>query len=156
MSKRLNPNLAKIHRNYTVEDIARLLSVHKNTVREWIKKGLPINDDKRPTLILGSDLKKFLQAKRVKRKQKCQPHEIYCVRCRTPQRPAGNMADYQAINTSIGRLIGICPKCDGIINRYISIANLEQVQGKLDITMPKLQQHINDSVKPLINSDFNQ
>ena len=155
MSKRFNPNLVKIHRNYTVEDVARLLSVHKNTVREWIKKGLTVNDDKTPTLILGSELKSFLQAKRVKHKQKCQPHEIYCVRCRTPQKPAENMADYQAINTSIGRLIGICPRCDGIINRYISIANLEQVQGKLDITMPKLQQHINDSVKPLLNSDFN-
>jgi len=37
MAKRLNPNLAKIHRNYTVEEVALLFSVHKNTVRSWVK-----------------------------------------------------------------------------------------------------------------------
>ena len=55
-----NPRLVKIHRNYTVEDVANLLGVHKNTVREWIKQGLPKIDDKRPMLILGCDLFAFL------------------------------------------------------------------------------------------------
>ena len=64
MAKRLNPNLVKIHRNYTVEEVANLFSVHKNTVRLWVKDGLATNDDKRPMLILGSDLKSYLQAKR--------------------------------------------------------------------------------------------
>jgi transposase len=40
MAKRPNPNLAKIHRNYTVEEVANLFSVHKNTVRLWVKDGL--------------------------------------------------------------------------------------------------------------------
>ena len=44
MSKRPNPNLAKIHRNYTVEEVADLFSVHKNTVRLWVKNGLATND----------------------------------------------------------------------------------------------------------------
>jgi hypothetical protein len=42
VSKRLpNPRRAKIHRNYTVAEIATLYTVHRNTVREWIKHGLP-------------------------------------------------------------------------------------------------------------------
>ena len=57
-----NYRLAKIHRNYTVEEVARLFGVHRNTVREWIKRGLPTSDDKRPKLILGRDLIAFLQA----------------------------------------------------------------------------------------------
>jgi transposase len=40
MAKRPNPNLAKIHRNYTLEEVANLFSVHKNTVRLWVKGGL--------------------------------------------------------------------------------------------------------------------
>ena len=42
MAKR-HPNhrQVKIHHNYTVEEIASLFGIHKNTVREWIKAGLP-------------------------------------------------------------------------------------------------------------------
>ena len=31
-----NPRLAKIHRNYTVEDVSSLFGIHRNTVREWV------------------------------------------------------------------------------------------------------------------------
>ncbi len=41
MAKLPNHRLVKIHRSYTVEDAARCLAVHKNTVRRWIKAGLP-------------------------------------------------------------------------------------------------------------------
>ncbi len=154
MAKRVNPNLAKIHRNYTVEEVASLFSVHKNTVRLWVKDGLATNDDKRPMLILGSDLKHYLQAKRENNKRKCKPIEIYCVRCKTPQLPAENMVDYEPNNPTSGRLVGLCPNCGCIINKFFSIANLEQIKDKLDITLPKALKHINESVNPLLNSDF--
>ncbi|MGZ3834454.1 MAG: helix-turn-helix domain-containing protein [Mucilaginibacter sp.] len=154
MAKRPNPNLVKIHRNYTVEEVANLFAVHKNTVRSWVKNGLATNDEKRPMLILGSDLKDYLKAKRKSKKRKCLPFEIYCVRCRMPQLPAENMADYEPTNGSRGRLIGLCPSCGGIINKYFAIAQLEQIQGKLDITLPKALKHINESAYPLLNSDF--
>jgi hypothetical protein len=38
VSRYPNYRLVKIHRNYTVEEIARLLKVHKNTVRGWINR----------------------------------------------------------------------------------------------------------------------
>lgn len=145
MAKYPNPNLVKIHRNYTVEEVANLFSVHKNTVRSWVKDGLATNDDKRPMLILGSDLKDYLQAKRKSKKRKCLPFEIYCIRCRSPQLPAGNMADYEPINGNTGRLKGLCPCCSGIINKYFNIAQLEQIQGKLDIMITKALKHINES-----------
>ena len=156
MAKRPNPNLAKIHRNYTVEEVANLFSVHKNTVRIWIKDGLATIDKKRPLLIQGSSLRDYLQTKRASVKRKCLPYEIYCVRCRLPQRPAENMADYETINANIGRLIGLCPCCNGVINKYLNISQLPHVQGKLDITLPKALEHINESCTPLLNSDFNQ
>ena len=61
-----NPRLAKIHRSYTVEEIASLYGLHRNTVREWIKRGLPVCDDRRPQLVLGRDLAKFLETRRTR------------------------------------------------------------------------------------------
>lgn len=156
MAKRPNPNLAKIHLNYTVEEVAILLSVHKNTVRTWIKEGLPTNDDKRPLLILGADLRQYLQSKKSATKHKCRPFELYCVRCRLPQLPAENMVDYVPHNDVKGQLIGLCPTCNGIINKFFTLVQLEAIKHLLDISFPKALKHINESNKPLLNSDFTQ
>jgi excisionase family DNA binding protein len=155
MSKRHpNPRLAKIHRNYTVEEVAALFGVHRNTVRAWVKRGLPTNDDRRPMLILGHDLVAFLHARRAKNKWTCQPGEIYCVRCRAPKAPAGDMADYQPVTETLGNLIAICSDCDAIIYRRVNLTKLDQVRGQLDITMPQAQPHIGESAQPCVNSDL--
>ncbi|MHB0984683.1 MAG: helix-turn-helix domain-containing protein [Sulfuricella sp.] len=157
MKKRLhNSNLAKIHRSYTVEEVASLYGVFKGTVRAWIKAGLPSINDKRPMLILGSDLAAFHQARRAKNKQKCKPGEIYCVRCRAPKVPAGDMADYRIVTEKIGNLEAICPDCDTIMNRRVSLARLGQVRGKMDIMMPQALPHIVESNQPSVNSDLKQ
>ena len=149
-----NPQLVKIHRNYTVEETATLLSIHKNTVRTWVKRGLPTIDDKRPMLILGRDLSAFLRAKRVKNKQPCKPGEMYCLRCRIPQIPAENMVEYQPRTESLGNLFGICPDCGTGMNRNVNPAKLEQIRGQMEITLPQGMRHIVDSQQPPVNSDF--
>jgi len=149
-----NPRLAKIHRSYTVEEVASLYGVHRNTVREWVRRGLPTSDDRRPMLILGRDLVAFLHAQRTKNKRTCQPGEIYCVRCRAPKTPAGDMADYDAVTATLGNLIAICSTCETIIYRRVSLAKLAQVRGKLDITMPQALPHIGETAQPSVNSDF--
>lgn len=140
-----NPRIAKIHRSYTVEEVAKLYGVHKNTVRAWIKQGLPVCDDRRPTIVLGRDLATFLQARRIKNKRTCQPGEIYCVKCREPKKPAADMADYQPITEQIGNLIALCPDCNSIMNRHVSLIKLEGVRGQMDITFPQALRHISES-----------
>ena len=140
--RHLNTRLAKIHRNYTVEEVAALFGVHKNTVREWVKRGLPVSDDKRPMLILGRALFEFLQTRRVKNKRPCQPDEIYCLRCRIPQHPAGDMAEYQPVTTTTGNLIGICPTCETMMYRRVSLAKLDLFRAQLDIGLAQALPHI--------------
>ena len=154
--KKRHPNhrLVKIHRNYSVEDIANLFGIHKNTVRNWVKAGLATSDDKRPMLILGHDLTAFLQARRVKNKQTCKPGEIYCVGCRAPKFPEGDMVEYSPVTEKIGTLIAICPDCDSIMNRHVSLIRIWEVCGNMDISFPKELRHIVERTKPTVNSDL--
>ncbi|MBV9288215.1 MAG: helix-turn-helix domain-containing protein [Hyphomicrobiales bacterium] len=80
----------------------------KRTVRRWIKAGLPALTDQKPTLILGEDLLAFLTARKA-RSRRCRPEECYCVGCRSPQRPAGDMAEFIPLTTKTGNLRAICP-----------------------------------------------
>src|SRR5450432_139048 len=154
MGKRhLNHRRVKIHRSYNVEAVAALFGIHKNTVRAWIKAGLPTIDDKRPMMILGRELAAFLQARRVRNKQTCRPGEIYCVRCHAPKSPAGDMAEYKPITEKFGNLIAICPVCGCIMNRRASIAKLSTVRGKMDITFPEALRPLSESNQPTVNSD---
>ena len=133
--RRYNPRLAKIHRSYTVEDVATLYDAHKNTIRTWIKNGLHTCDDSRPTLILGCHLREFLDKKRKKNKKTCPVGTLYCVSCKKPQKPAGNMVDYLPTSETRGRLIGICPCCEHMINQITSFSKLNQIRSYLDVTI---------------------
>ncbi|MBU0673013.1 MAG: helix-turn-helix domain-containing protein [Proteobacteria bacterium] len=154
--KKRHPNhrLIKIHRSYTVEEIAELFGMHKHSVRQWVKVGLATCDAKRPMLILGRDLVAFLQARRVKNKQACKPGEIYCVGCRAPKSPAEDWAEYKSITEKTGNLIAICPDCNSIMNRRVSLAKIEQVRGGMDISFSVASEHIVESIKPTVNIDL--
>lgn len=64
------------------------------------------------------------------------------------------MADCRIITEKIGNLEAICPDCDKIMNRRVSLSKLEQVRGKLHITLPQALEHIIDSNQLSLNSDL--
>ncbi|MFM8749155.1 helix-turn-helix domain-containing protein [Rhabdaerophilum sp.] len=125
MPKRPGWRGIKIHRSYTIEEVARQLSVAKGTVQRWLKTdGLPAMKDQRPFLIHGQDLIDFL--KRDKRSgKKCKLHEAYCFSCREPREPAERMADLVAISDKIGDLQALCSHCGGLIHKRVSMRMLE-------------------------------
>lgn len=149
-----NYRLVKIHRSYTVEEAASLLGVHRNTVRAWIKVGLPTTDGKRPTLILGRQLATFLHTRRIKAKRPCRVGEIYCVRCRGPRRPTGGAAEYEPRTSALGDLIAICPQCHTVMYRRVKLATLDQIRGDLTITLAQGGLRIDETSRSSVNSDL--
>ena len=149
-----NPNLIKIHRSYTYEELAGVFGVHKNTVAQWVKNGLPCLQEQRPFLILGANAKAFLQAQRENRKRKCKPNEFYCMRCKVPVMPAENFVEYTPLSSTKGRLVGFCERCESLINKFIGYASLDAYSSIFAITKPTALEHIRDTDNPLLNSDF--
>jgi hypothetical protein len=148
-----NPRRAKIHRSYSVEDLARLFKVHKNTVRNWFKQGLQPIDDQRPILTCGQEIRRFLGERRVRVKQTCGPGRIYCLPCRAPKVPAGKMADCIVAGVTTGTLQGICPDCNRMIYRRVNPLKLDAVRGHLDVTVTQARTRIRESPAPSVNCD---
>jgi Helix-turn-helix domain len=152
-ARRPNPRLAKIHRSYSVEEVSRRFGVHKNTVRNWLQQGLTPIDGQRPTVIRGVELRRFLTHRRAGAKQACGPGRIFCLPCRAPKVPAGNMAECVVASETTGNLRGICPDCDRMIYRRVNPQKLDAVRGNLDVTITQARPRIEDTVRPNVNCD---
>lgn len=116
-SRRANPNAVKMHRSYSISELAQRLSVHKNTVANWQRNGLTPIDAKRPLLFQGAVVREFLAKRYASRKCPCPPGTIYCFRCREPRRPALGMVEYVAHGPETGNLHAMCEVCETLMHR---------------------------------------
>ena len=131
-----------------------LFRVHKNTVRTWLKSGLPPIDSRRPILILGRQLASFLHARREHKRQRCRPGQLYCFRCRAPRTSAAQRADYLPISASSGNLRATCSECGTRMYRRVSFRKLATAVGDLQVTLPQAQQRIVEGAEPSLNCDL--
>jgi Helix-turn-helix domain len=143
MGKR-HPNwqLVKKCRNYTVEEIADLFGLHKNTVRAMLRDGLRPIDDRRPMLFLGGDLANFLRERRAKSKCPLKSNEMYCLRCREAREPAFGDVEYLPATPSGGNLRGLCPACSGLMHRRVSLARMHLMFPEWQARVRQGQEHI--------------
>jgi hypothetical protein len=64
------------------------------------------------------------------------------------------MAEYQPKTESLGNLVGICPQCEAMMYRRVSLAKLPQVRGNLEITIAQAERRVSESRTPTVNSDI--
>lgn len=121
MAKRVSARRVKIPRQYTYDSAADVLNVTVQTVRAWRPLGLAVLDSQKPHLILGYELKRFLDSRKPKTTCKLEPDEFYCVLCRAARTPYGAMADYVPFNTVRGRLVALCGVCETPCNRFVTL-----------------------------------
>lgn len=132
MSKRINLRRVKTNRTYRLDEAAAVTGTHPNTVRNWIKAGLTVIVGRRP-LILGGDIIIFHRARRDATRTPSPRGTIFCLPCRKPQRPDGNMADFVTDDAGVGKLQGLCPACGRVMSRIANPSQLEQVAGDLEV-----------------------
>jgi excisionase family DNA binding protein len=153
MPRRLDHRRISKHRNYTVAEIATCLAVSRGTVRRWIKDGLPALDDRKPMLVLGSDLIAFLKARR-KPRQKCGLGECYCFSCRAPRPAAGGVAEVWWDTPATGNLHALCAVCTTVMHKRVSATRLNELQTVLDVTIVQGREPISDSFLACSNDHF--
>lgn len=145
---RIDPRRAKLHRSYTVEETSRLLEVHPNTVRAWMKTGLAAIDDAKPALIRGNDLQQFLAARRKAARRPCAPGTLYCFRCRQARAPALGMADFMAREGGAGNLRALCEACGTVMHRRAKEADLGAILPGMAVRIMGGEGHIAERPHP--------
>lgn len=148
MAKRYNTRAIKTNHPYTVEEAAEVLGVHEQTVRAWFLKGLRVLRSKTPHIILGDDLKQFLDKQQARRRRPLRPNELYCLKCRAPKVPLGNLADYIPDGEERGRLAGLCPDCENQCHRFIRCDQIGVQAPNLDVASPACVNSLNEPIDP--------
>ena len=124
------PDLRRIRlsRCYSVLEAAMLLGVSTGTVRAWIRLGLPVLEACKPFLIPGDGLKAWLKARAKTRKHRCQPDELYCCRCRSPQKAKPGSVDISIRNGKTVAIRALCSTCGAKMNKAGSLARIAEIK----------------------------
>ncbi|WP_434053844.1 MAG: helix-turn-helix domain-containing protein [Roseibium sp.] len=149
--KRPNGRRIKSHRSYDVAEAARALGVAKGTVRRWLKKGLPSLNERRPILILGQDLKAFLDGRR-KPKQTCRIDECLCMSCNAPRKPALDEVEFHPTTAGRGNMRALCNVCSTVMHKLVSAEGLKALKAILTVTIVQAETRLNDG-NPLRSND---
>ena len=154
VSPRANHLRVKLHRSYTVPELAACLHVHRNTVRQWLRSGLKPIDASRPMLFHGGEVRAFLFQRVAGRKRPCPPGTLYCLRCRVPRPPALGMLDCVVMSTTGGNLRALCEACGGMMHRRVRLVDLPAKMPNLDVRITHAPSSLSGSPAPSVNSDF--
>lgn len=152
-AKRINPNLLKLHRSYTVGELASVLGVHKNSVRQWQQSGLRPVDSGRPALFQGAEVKAFLRQRNASRKRPWPPGTLYCLRCREARAPALGMVDYLPLSAASGNIRALCATCETMMHRRCRRTALGSVMPGMSIHMPEAEPRLSERPNPSANCD---
>jgi hypothetical protein len=125
------PDLRRIRssRCYSVLEAAALLGVSTGTVRAWIRLGLPVLEECKPVLIPGDRLKAWLKTRAKARKHHCQPNELYCCRCRSPQKARPGSVEITQRNAKTIAIRALCDSCEAKMNKAGSLARIAEVKA---------------------------
>ena len=150
--KKRKPDLRRIRtsKTYTLIEIAKTLDRHIATVRVWVRNGLPLLSDQLPILVLGSELKNWLQKTRSAKACICQPDEMYCFKCREPRKPKPETVTIIPRNEKTVSIKGQCEICDTRMNRAGSFTKLDQINDCFRSLTPH-KQHLSVCNNPSVN-----
>lgn len=148
MSRKHRYSLKLIRRNYTyyVDEVAELYGITPDTVFRWIRnEGLKRIPESRKYFVHSGDLTKFLMKRSAKNKRPCNEDEIFCCKCRKPQKPEPVSLEFKNLPNKTIRVIGKCRVCGTRMNKPISVKKWSEKHpfhpGKNAPTKPHSGEH---------------
>jgi hypothetical protein len=130
MANTYNTHLIKLRKSYSIKEISLLFDIDRKTCSRWIKDEdlKVIETGANPMLVLGSDLKEFIQKRRKAKKVPLAQNEYYCLKCHIAVEAKIESESVIKTGKKIGKngcdqlvKTGICEVCGTKINRFIGL-----------------------------------
>jgi hypothetical protein len=155
LKKKHTHNVRRVKRleQYTAQELASLFQVHKNTVSNWMRKGLRKIDDQKPHLFRGADVIAFLQKRQSSRKHSCAAHEFYCFKCKAPRTPWGGLVERYSLTPAKVQLKALCAVCEGTITKITTPEKAHNITHILE-QYQRDDVSLEDSPLPRLNCDI--
>ena len=159
--RRHNPNLLRLRHSYTISEIAEKYGVHRRTVDTWRKQGLQVIDElSKPFLVLGAEVRKFLQEKYSTRKHPLKPGEFFCLKCRKSRKSLKNRINVEITKKRLGRyrqaiLRGVCEVCNCHLFLFTSDRKLQELI-KTGVTLKEHKTTLIGSGDGSLNTDIDR
>jgi len=146
--KKINPSNIWPSRPYTIDEVAKLLSVSRTTVFSWIADGLRSLKAHEPHLIIGAELKVFL-AQRIDLRTAAFSRGLFpCMRCKTGRAPAGNMIDFYPTSTGAIRIMALCEVCESPLSSFTNATKLAELAKRYEVVLcPRTQVECSNGTK---------
>ena len=123
-------------------------------MRRWFTTGLfPVIAETRPHLVLGRHLKKHLEGRESVR-TRLGPGECYGLGCKTARTPALGMVEISSSNGVTVNVRGICPDCERLMYRRVSIVRLADIFPELKVPREEAERHLKVRNGSCSNVDF--
>jgi hypothetical protein len=112
---KINPQKIFQHRSYTIKELSELLDIDEKTCFRWIEEGLDIIPGcKKPILIRGGDLKKFLLNRKMRKRIALNRNQFFCMTCKVAR-----LAKRGSIKIVSNKKTASCRVCNGKMCRII-------------------------------------
>lgn len=112
---KINTQKIYTHRSYTIKELSDALSVDTKTCFRWIDEGMKIIPGcKKPILIKGEDIKKFINNRRMKKKIILNRSQFLCLTCKK-----ASYAKRGSIRVVGKKKLALCCVCNGRMSRII-------------------------------------
>ncbi|MFH1319801.1 MAG: hypothetical protein ABII90_04000 [Bacteroidota bacterium] len=130
MANKYNIHLIKSRRSYSIKDMTTLFNIDRKTCSRWIEyKGLKVMEMiVNPPLVMGSDLKEFIQKQRATRRIRLAEGEYYCLKCHKSVKAKVGSEKTIKTDKKIGKnnsdqykKIGNCEVCGTRVNRFLGV-----------------------------------
>jgi transposase-like protein len=148
--RRHNAARIKTHRNYEIEEAAEALGVTPQTVRKWIKDGLPALTEQRPYLVLGWQLKAYLKDRSAARKATKGDGEFYCPSCKARRNAALGMTEEIIMSNGKPAKRGFCEVCETLCHLFLAAGCKPRRPGSNEARAGTLD----EPLKPTLNHHF--
>jgi hypothetical protein len=149
-----NPRLVKIHRSYSVAELAETLGKHRNTIRNWHKKDNLVGFyDGRQLFFHGTEARRFLEDMRVRGKQPCPPGMLLCFACKEARKPAFDEVELDYKTNGRRELTALCSACLGVMKQSVSAERLGKFRKILKVTTPPASTVLQENTEPIEDCD---